>query len=307
MVDYMKVLSWNVQGAFPYYTPPDRINDQLRYLDEKADCPDVIALNEVNRFRREIWLDGLRELGYTEIVHTLDWAEELGESDVPPHQDYNHTNGNLTAVHDMFEGHDLERLHPSIREGAWENEDLKDWDTNFPEKILHSTLEVDGSALEFWNIRAVPGSMHGEEKVKILQNTSNRIRKGSDPPCLLTGDFNAPDRELADGTIIPWRYGEEKEVAEMWVEAELGILRGLEDVGMVDVFRELHGYGNLDILDVSHATQTENPASVPETEVEGKRFDHMIASKNLAPEACWYAQDAFTYSDHAPLVGRFRM
>ena len=56
-----------------------------------------------------------------------------------------------------------------------------------PEKILHTTIEIDDSTLELWNIRAVPGSMHGEEKIKILDNTYNRIVTGSSHPCILTG------------------------------------------------------------------------------------------------------------------------
>lgn len=301
----MKILSWNVQGAFPYYTPLERIEEQVQYIEETAECPDIIALNEVNRFRRDTWLDGLSEIGYVELVHTLDWAEELGESDIPPHQDFNHVNGNLTAVHETFRGEDLARQRPSIRKGPWEDSDVKDWDTNVPEKILHATVEVDGSTLDLWNIRAVPGSMHGEEKVKILQNTYNRIKKGCQPPCVLTGDFNAPDREREDGTVIPWRYDEEGDVADQWVEAELNILTGLEEKGMVDIFRELHGYGDLDILDASHATQTDDPLAVPSADVEGKRFDHLIASQELNPRACYYDQDGFRCSDHAPLVAEF--
>ncbi|MDG5778775.1 hypothetical protein QA599_20240, partial [Haloarculaceae archaeon H-GB1-1] len=127
----------------------------------------------------------------------------------------------------------------------------------------------------------------------------------SQPPCLLTGDFNSPDKELADGTVIPWRYDEEGAVAEMWVTAELNILRGLEEMGMRDVFREQHGYGDLDMLDVSHATQTDDPLSVPPADVEGKRFDHMIASETLRPRACHYDQDGFACSDHAPLIAEF--
>lgn len=232
-------------------------------------------------------------------------SSTLGESDVPPHQDYSHVNGNLTAVHETFTEDSLTRLHPSIREGPWDGADLKDWDTNFPEKILHSTVEVNGAELDIWNVRAVPGSMHGEEKINIMKNTYNRIKKGCEAPCILTGDFNAPDRELADGTTIPWRYEKDGEIAEQWVEAEGDILRGLESEGMVDVFRDQHGYGDLDILNVSHTTRTDDPVAVSPGEVEGKRFDHMIASRELNPEACWYDQDGFRCSDHAPLFAEF--
>lgn len=303
----MELLSWNVQGAFPMYTPIERIEAQVRYIKEEADCPDVLALNEVNRYRRDRWFDELREMGYGQIVHTLDWAQQLGESEIPPHQDYNHVNGNLVAVHDDFEAENLTRLQPSIRYGPWEDADLKDWDTNLPEKILSAELELGGLTIDLWNIRAVPGSMHGEEKVKILENAFKRIMKGAEPPCILTGDFNAPDRELSDGTIIPWRSDQEGEVAERWVTAERNILGGLAEKGMVDVFRQQHGYGELDVLDVSHATQTEDPLSVPAADVEGRRFDHLIASEELNPEACYYDQAGFGCSDHAPIIAKFSL
>jgi len=47
----MEVISWNVQGAFPFYTPVERIESQFQYLGESLGCPDVIAPNEVNRIR----------------------------------------------------------------------------------------------------------------------------------------------------------------------------------------------------------------------------------------------------------------
>ncbi len=211
----------------------------------------------------------------------------------------------LTAVHDNFVGSDLTRLQPSIRYGPWEGEDLKNWDTNVPEKVLNAAVELDGTTLELWNVRAVPGSKHGEEKTKILENTYNRITKGSESPCLLTGDFNAPDRELADGTTIPWRHDKDGEIARRWRKAELNILTGLEEKGMIDVFREQHGYDELDILDVSHATRTDDPLAVAPEDIQGKRFDHMIASAELNLEGCYYDQDGFAYSDHAPMIATF--
>ena len=301
----LEVLSWNVQGAVPPNGSIERIQNQVTYLEDSVGLPDIVLLNEVTTIQRERWRDLLTEIGYEEIVDTLDWAAKLRESTVPPHQDYNHVNGNLIAVHETSPVSDLERMPASIRYGPWEGADLKDWDTNVPEKILNATVSLGDTTLELWNVRAVPGSMHGEEKIKILENAYNRIMKGSSMPCILAGDFNSPNRELADGTIIPWRYEDEGEIAERWVEAEMNILRGLEDKEMVDVFREQHGYGDLDILDVSHATQTEEPLVVSPAEVEGKRFDHMIASTDLNPQECWYEHEGFSCSDHAPLVAEF--
>lgn len=76
---------------------------------------------------------------------------------------------------------------------------------------------------------------------------------------------------------------------------------------MVDVFREQHGYGDLDILDVSHATQTSDPLAVSPKDIEGKRFDHTIASIELNPQDCYYDQDGFACSDHAPMIATFAL
>ena len=291
-----RVLSWNVQGAVPPQGHIERIQNQIAYLEDYGGLPDILLLNEVTTNQRERWRDLLAEI-----------AAELGDSTIPPHQDYSHVNGNLTAIHETSPVSNLERIPASIRYGPWEGADLKDWDTNVPEKILNTKVSLGDTTLELWNVRAVPGSMHGEEKIKILENAYNRIAKGSSMPCILAGDFNTPDRELADGTVIPWRYEDEGEIAERWVEAEMNLLRGLEDKGMVDVFRAQHGYGDLNILDVSHATQTEEPVAVSPAEVQGKRFDHIIASTELNPQECWYDQEGFSCSDHAPLVAEFSL
>ncbi|WP_198668061.1 endonuclease/exonuclease/phosphatase family protein [Saliphagus sp. LR7] len=301
----LRVLSWNVQGAVPPNGSIERIENQIEFLEKGVNLPDVVMLNEVTTIQRERWRESLAEIGYTEIVDTLEWAAELRESAVPPHQDYNHVNGNLIALHESSDASELTRLSPSIRYGPWENADLKDWNTNLPEKILNASITQGEREIELWNVRAVPGSMHGEEKIKILENTYNRIMKGTESPCVLAGDFNSPKEELADGTTIPWRHDQEGELAQRWREAELKILRGLEEKGMVDTFRAEHGYGELDVLDVSHATRTKHPESVIPTEVEGKRFDHMIASKELDSQDCYYEHAGFNYSDHAPLIAEF--
>lgn len=288
----MRVLTWNVQGAVPPYGSKERIRNQVQFIEERAELPDLLLLNEVTTVQRGRWRESLRDIGYTEIVDTLDWAAELRESEVPPHQDYNHVNGNLTAVHEQSEARNLTRLSPSIRYGPWEDSDLKDWDTNVPEKILNAELEIGDRKLDIWNIRTVPGSMHGEEKIKILENVYYRIRKAESGLRILAGDLNSPAEERADGTIVPWRADQDGELAERWTTAELNILEGLEEFGMVDVFRHLHGYGDLEVPDVSFQT---------------KRFDHLFASEELNPKRGYYDQDGFECSDHAPLIAEFAL
>lgn len=155
----MDVLSWNVQGAFPPQGSPERIASQVDYIDDVADCPDLVMLNEVTTDRREMWHQQLRSIGYTEIVDTLDWSKELGRIDVPPFQDFNGVNGNLTAIHETSDFRGLTRRPPSINEPPFGTSELKHWDTNFPEKILNADVKLRGQTVDLWNIRTVPGSI----------------------------------------------------------------------------------------------------------------------------------------------------
>lgn len=294
----MDVLEWNVQGAFPPAGSPDRITEQIRFITEQADHPDLLMLNEVTTNRRELWHDELNDSGYTEIVDTLDWSRTLGDLEIPPFHDSNAVNGNLIATHEDSELHNLTRQRPSIRDQPFGDSNRKHWDTNFPTKILNATVELGDTSVDLWNIRTVPGSMYGEEKIKIMENVYNRILAKGAGPRILAGDLNAPKDETADGTVIPWRNDKHDDLSKRWQEAERNILTGLEEVGMVDVFRMINGYGDLDILDISHPTGDRDTLT-------GKRFDHLIASQSLNPESCYYEPDGLECSDHAPLVGRF--
>ena len=299
ITDYMDVLTWNVQGAFPPQGSPDRIHAQIEFIVEKANCPDLLLLNEVTTNRRELWHDELEDAaGYTEIVDTLDWSRTLGKIDVPPFQDFNAVNGNLTAIHEDSDLENLTRGTPSIRQPPFGDANRKHWDTNFPDKILNASVDLSGTTVDLWNIRTVPGNMFGEEKIKILENVYNRILAKGTQPRILAGDFNAPKDETADGTVIPWRHEEQGDLSERWKTAERNILTGLDDIGMIDVFRSIHGYGDLDTLAISHPTGNSDTSM-------GKRFDHLIASRSLNPEDCFYDEVGLECSDHAPLVATF--
>jgi len=294
----MDVLEWNVQGAFPPAGSPDRIAEQIRFITEHLDHPDLVMLNEVTTNRRELWHNELTDSGYTEIVDTLDWSQTLGNLDIPPFHDFNGVNGNLIGIHEDSKLHNLTRQRPSTRDSPFGHSDRKHWDTNYPTKILNATVELGEMLIDLWNIRTVPGSMYGEEKIKILETVYNRILAKGVGPRILAGDFNAPKDETPDGTVIPWRNEKNDDLSERWQAAERNILTGLEDVEMIDVFRTINGYGDLDILDISHPTGNSDTLT-------GKRFDHLIASRSLNPDECYYDVDGLDCSDHAPLIGKF--
>lgn len=283
----MRVLTWNVKGAFPYQST-EEIEGQIGYLEDLEVQPDLLLLNEVNQYRREYVRDLLNDrLGYEGIVDTLSWANELRTSDVQPHHDIGHTNGNLTAVRDADA---IEHKPLELFDASYDDEDVKHLSTHYPEKILVTTCTFGDVEIEVWNVRAVPGSMKGEEKIEIFETVFNRIMAGDAALRILAGDLNSPDEELADGQAIVHITDKDPRIQGRWRNAALSILKGIGHAGMVDVFRYQWGYGDIDTLDVSFGNS---------------RFDHIFASEALTPVHCAYDPNSREHSDHAALIADF--
>jgi exodeoxyribonuclease-3 len=281
----IRVMSWNVNKSS---NRKGRIDDQLEFI---RNCGvDVLHLQEVRYGTNNKWLnrweEGLAELGLGEVEHTCDWASELAESTVPPHADIGHDNGHITAVNPEWE---VERHEPTIRENLEECEQGY-YDTHFPEKILTTTANTPGGEIELWNIRAVPGNGWGEEKIKIFETVYDRLSADGPKTRILTGDFNSPKAELPDGQAIPFGHDKRPEFRSRNVRAELNILKGLGHLGLRDVFREQHGYGELEVEDTSW---------------KSKRFDHIFASDDLPSTSCRYDHSGLECSDHAPIIAGF--
>ncbi|SNR65396.1 Exonuclease III [Halorubrum ezzemoulense] len=281
----IRVMSWNVNKSS---NREGRINEQLEFI---RNCNvDVLHLQEVRYGTDNKWLDrwdeGLTELGLGEIEHSCDWASELSDTTVPPHSDIGHDNGHITAVNTEWH---LTRAEPTIRENIDESE-RGFFDTHFPEKVLTTSLRTANKEVDLWNIRAVPGNGWGEEKIKIFETVYDRLSAEGDKTRILTGDFNSPKAELPDGQAIPFGHDKRSGFRRRKVSAELNILKGLGHLGMRDVFREQHGYGDLEVADTSW---------------KSKRFDHIFASDDLPATSCWYDHTGLESSDHAPIIAEF--
>lgn len=283
----MRVMSWNVNKSA---NSSGRIDKQLEFIQSRK--VDVLLLQEVRHGRDQQWVDvwkeGLIDLGLGEIEHSCDWAAELAKSSVPPHHDIGHDNGHITAVDDDWT---LSLQDQRIRDRLGASDHSR-FSTNFPEKILVTELEASGETVELWNVRAVPGNPWGEEKIKIFETVYNRLTEAGKRRRILTGDFNSPDKELTDGQAVPFGYEKASEIRQRYVNAELNILKGLGHLGLVDVFRAEHGYGELDVTDSSW---------------KGKRFDHIFASDSMDVDSCYYDQAGHEFSDHAPIIADFRL
>lgn len=281
----LRVMSWNINKSS---NRKGRIDEQLDFI---RSCElDILHLQEVRYGTDDKWLgrwkQGLQELGLSEIQHSCDWASELSDSTVPPHSNIGHDNGHLTAVNTEWS---LTRQEPTIRENLDKYEQGY-FDTHFPEKILITDLVKGDQEIELWNIRAVPGNGWGEEKIKIFETVYNRLTTEGRKTRILTGDFNSPKEELPDGQAVPFGHDKQPGFRSRKTSAELNILKGLGHLEVRDVFREQHGYGELDVEDTSW---------------NSKRFDHIFASNDLEARSCCYDHSALHCSDHAPIIAGF--
>ena len=123
---------------------------------------------------------------------------------------------------------------------------------------------------------------------------------------ILCGDFNTPQRERPDGSIVTWAHREKANGQlvfragrdERWERAELGVLRGLAQFDFADVYRLLHGYESDDFTWYARTAKG----------LRGRRFDHVFASKSLSPVGCRYLHTLreAELSDHAAVEVDFQ-
>jgi exonuclease III len=132
----------------------------------------------------------------------------------------------------------------------------------------------------------VPARGYGEEKIKIIETVYNRLSDESENDCILGGDFNASKEERADEEIVSFASSKPDSIQKRWKRAELNILDGLDEHGLIDAFRSTNGYGDLSITDTSW---------------NGKRFDHLFVPEQSIISDCWYDHPVEA-SDHAPIV-----
>jgi hypothetical protein len=109
----MRLFSWSVKGSVPYQGSPDRIDSQVEYIAETAGYPNPLMVNEFSSNPQELRRDNYEHLGYTQIVETLDWANELGQSIFHSSTISRRCLG-LTTVHEDNKLDQLERQRPSI-------------------------------------------------------------------------------------------------------------------------------------------------------------------------------------------------
>lgn len=341
MDESISIMTWNANGEIGI--SDDRMRGQLEFLDEYASEVDIVLFQAVN-YEPERGGEWGGQLGSLvehferaerdyDHVHTADWAHELSESDVQPHQtiDAPHNRCNLTVSR-----WPIDRTPLSLRsDGGGFPRKLTYYTTHFPEKLLVSEVDLsdaDGfgtDSLLVWNVGIINGSNWHKEKLKTLETIYGRLsllNKRTDQAVVLGGDFNAPRRENASGEIVPhggsvpkykrypfygspYYFGtasdgtEEFTFSDRWQRAEANVFDPT--------------VGEWDMRDVYWAAENGRKSESTEDHTHEiqhsgfrKRLDHVFVSDHFAVEYCEILNGEGTkanglrVSDHAPVVTR---
>ena len=156
----------------------------------------------------------------------------------------------------------------------------------WPERVLCTAL----GELEIVNVHSPISPAPELAKVRTHEALAAYLQGRA--PAILCGDLNTPRRELPDGEILTFAHDSKgrlrEERGERWNAAERALVK---DLGWVDAYRSLHGYG-------------ERSASWTYAHDRGGwRLDHVLVC-GLEPRAAEYAHEwrRAGLSDHSALV-----
>jgi exonuclease III len=237
----MRVASWNVNR---------RVGPGLdRQLEALSGCaPSVVALQEVTTTTVGAWCVALTNRG---LPHRVVGFEQAPEALA-----------------------DRRRARSSVLLASrWPLRPTTSIAAPWKERIASAIVEAPSGPVEVHTVY-VPTVSTGPQigrpwlKAETFEAIYQQMTQPSTIPRLLCGDFNAPFAELEDGTIVP--FGRRGRAAT----AELRVMGELKHVGLVDVFRVLHGYG---VTAFSWRGRRND-----------YRIDHAFASRSLGPVRCAY-------------------
>jgi exonuclease III len=233
-----------------------------------AESPDVVCLQEITKTSAPLWREALKIAGLGHIAM----------ADIAARPDVRRPLGVLTAARVPLEEIPIDAL-------AW------------PERVL----SVRVGEAEVVNVHSPVSPSPGLAKVLTHEAVFAHLASAAGHPRVVCGDFNTPRSEKPDRTI--WTFARTQhgklrpERGERWDVAELALLRGLEEHGFRDAYRELHGWDH------------KNPTWEWPRWGGGYRLDHLVVSREVQVESVEYRHEwrrDLRLSDHSALVADLR-
>lgn len=283
MNNNIRLISWNSAGR--------RVKNQNQQAALRDRNPDLIALQEVTRSTVTLFRQKFTSLGF-EVADTFERA-------VAP---------------EKLVGH---RRHGLLVASRWPIEVLPPADFDIPwlERVLSVKVRSPYATIELHNVHVPCGASNGMVKIETFEGIYQRLARQDENTCrILCGDFNSPQKELEDGTLITWG---QRELADgsyritdgnrRWDAGERMVLEGLRvgNYDFKDSYRSVHGY-----YSTFAQTEAEDEDNVPfswywqgKGRQIGRRYDHIFTSNNLTLSECRYLNSfrKAGLSDHAPI------
>lgn len=262
----LKLLSWNVNV---------RRDAAGQVAALAAFAPDVIALQEVARGRVAAFREAFAAVGLPHVAETMSaWANGEGNR---------------------------QRERGVLIAARWPLAPLPDapaFAVPWPERVLSVRLHTPYGEIELYTVYMPTGVHHPEPKLSTLTRLCARLACERAVPRILCGDFNLPQAELPDGTLVTFAqtrranggYSMPTAAGKRAMHAaEHAVMRGLAAHDLPDVYRQLHGFAATDASWVAPNSGA------------GFRLDHVFASRCLRARSCRYLHGLREggWSDHS--------
>jgi exonuclease III len=253
----------------------NRIQDQISALQKFS--PDIIAFQEVTALTMPKYLEELSTIGLPYFIDSFQFVKYPSR-----------LKGPRKYVELVACRWPIVVLHGFIKV-PWQ------------EKVLSCLIETPNGPIELHTAHIPNGSENDWIKIRTLEGIYKGLAFSSKNQRVLCGDFNTPQKELADGRIITWGqyekvngdYALHKNWGKRWDKGERNVLEGLAQFDLTDAYRKLNGYGANDFSWYFNRKEKRI----------GRRFDHVFASSSLNITECRYLHKLRRkgLSDHSPI------
>ena len=282
----MHLLSWNV----------DQLGSSKR-IEAVANAigstePDIITLQEVRSRNASTVADTLQGCGLEHVWHSHDPAPCRGREV-------------QKAYHCMIASR--WPLTGPLGGDAWR------CGAPFPETLGRVAVRTPTADIDVFTAHIPHGSGHGWKKIDTFETLALALRRGTDSPRILTGDFNEPrtflssgqlltfagERVRADGSISALsEWWKRRRPREDWSNGVRSVLADTSRHGLRDAYRTRHGFA------------VATPVTHRVTKGKGPRcFDHTFVSRHFEVVECGYHHEwrRERWSDHSAMWAKLRL
>ena len=286
----MLLLSWNVR----FQSLPGKLHNVIEAI--RSARPDIVTLQEVKTSLAD---DVARRLADIGLIHAY-----CSGKDAPP-----------TAMRTLPPIRRLKRkIYQCLIASRWPVAARGNrWRRRapYPEVLARATVyPPDEQEIDLFTAHIPNGSGNGWRKIDTFNVLSAALRRGTDSPRILTGDFNEPKRFRQSGQIVPFgekiyedggtsirgwqtKFGVRRRNMER-ANGVRSVLAGASQHGLRDAYRDRHGVETA--TPVTHRTTRDNP----------RCFDHTLVSRHLEVTECGYYHEwrKKGWSDHSAMWTR---